>query len=128
MAGSVNRVFLVGHLGADPELKYTPSGRPVANMRIATSESWKDQSGAKQERTEWHRIVVWGDQAEACGKYLAKGRLCAIEGKLQTRSYDKDGQKHYATDIVADRVTFLGGNDKPAPDPQRRNDNDDPGF
>lgn len=108
MAGSVNKVFLVGSLGADPELKYTPSSRPVCNFRMATSENWKDKSGARQERTEWHRVVAWGDLAETCGKYLAKGRLVHVEGKLQTRTYDKDGQKHYATEIVADRVTFLG--------------------
>lgn len=108
MAGSVNMVFVVGYLGADPEVKYTPSGKPVANMSVATSESWKDDRGAKQERTEWHRIVVWGDQAEACGKYLAKGRLVAVQGKLQTRSWEKDGQKRYTTEIRADRVTFLG--------------------
>ena len=109
MAGSFQRVILVGHLGADPEVKYTQGGQAVANMRVATSESWKDSAGARQERTEWHSIVAWGDQAEACGKYLGKGRLVAVEGKLQTRTYDKDGQKHYKTEIRADRVTFLGG-------------------
>ena len=107
--GSVNRVILVGHLGADVELKYTPAGRAVANLRIATSESYKDKSGAKQEKTEWHRVTAWGDTAENCSKYLSKGRSVYIEGKLQTRSYDKDGQKHYSTDVVADRVVFLGG-------------------
>lgn len=115
MAGSVNKVFLVGCLGADPELKYTPSSRPVANFSIATSENWKDKGGTKQERTEWHRIVAWGDLAETCQKYLTKGRLVHVEGKLQTRTYDKDGQKHYRTEVVADRVTFLGSaGDKPA--------------
>lgn len=108
MAGSVNKVFLVGSLGADPELKYTPSSRPVCNFRMATTDTWKDKSGARQERTEWHRIVAWGDLAETCSKYLAKGRLVHVEGKLQTRTYEKDGQKHYATEVVADRVTFLG--------------------
>jgi single-strand DNA-binding protein len=98
----------VGTLGADPELKYTPSSRPVCNFRMATSETWKDRNGAKQERTEWHRVVCWGDLAETCSKYLAKGRLVHVEGKLQTHSYDKDGQKHYTTEVVADRVTFLG--------------------
>jgi single-strand DNA-binding protein len=108
--GSVNKVILVGRLGADPELKSTQSGRSVCNLSVATSEQWKDkQTGQKQEKTEWHRVTVWGDQAENCGKFLAKGREVYIEGKLQTRSYEKDGQKHYATDIVADRVTFLGG-------------------
>jgi single-strand DNA-binding protein len=106
---SVNRVILIGNLGADPELKYTPSSRALCNLRVATTEVFKDKSGAKQERTEWHRVTVWGDQAENCSKYLAKGRSVYIEGKLQTRSYEKDGQKHYATDVVADRVVFLGG-------------------
>ena len=106
--GSVNKVILVGNLGADPELKYTPSSRPLCNLRIATTEVYKDKSGQRQEKTEWHRVTVWGDQAENCNKYLAKGRSVYVEGRLQTRSYDKDGQKHYATDVVADRVVFLG--------------------
>ena len=107
--GSVNKVILIGNLGADPELKYTPTSRPLCNLRIATSEVFKDKAGQRQEKTEWHRVTVWGDQAENCSKYLAKGRSVYIEGRLQTRSYDKDGQKHYATDVVADRVVFLGG-------------------
>ena len=106
--GSVNKVILIGNLGADPELKYTPSQRPLCNLRIATTEVYKDKAGVRQEKTEWHRVTVWGDQAENCNKYLAKGRSVYVEGRLQTRSYDKDGQKHYATDIVADRVVFLG--------------------
>ncbi len=106
--GSVNKVILLGNLGADPELKYTPSNRPVCNLRLATNEVFKDKSGQRQERTEWHRVTVWGDQGENCSKYLQKGRSVYIEGRLQTRSYDKDGQKHYATDVVADRVVFLG--------------------
>ena len=106
--GSVNKVILVGNLGADPELKYTPSSRPLCNLRIATTDVFKDKGGQRQERTEWHRVTVWGDQAENCSKYLSKGRSVYIEGRLQTRSYDKDGQKHYATDVVADRVVFLG--------------------
>jgi single-strand DNA-binding protein len=107
--GSVNSVFIVGHLGADPEVKHMQNNRAVCNLSVATSEQWKDKSGQKQEKTEWHRISVFGEQAESCGKYLAKGRLVAVQGKLQTRSYEKDGQKHYATDVVADRVVFLGG-------------------
>src|SRR5262250_1632842 len=107
--GSVNKVILVGNLGTDPELTYTPSSRPLCNLRIATTDVFKDKSGQKQERTEWHRVTVWGDTAENCSKYLSKGRSVYVEGRLQTRSYDKEGQKHYATDIVADRVVFLGG-------------------
>jgi single-strand DNA-binding protein len=106
--GSVNKVILIGNLGADPELKHTPSNRALCNLRIATTEVYKDKGGQRQEKTEWHRITVWGDQAENCSKYLSKGRSVYVEGRLQTRSYDKDGQKHYATDVVADRVVFLG--------------------
>ncbi len=107
---SVNKVILVGNLGADPELKYTPSNRPLCNLRIATSDVYKDKTGQRQEKTEWHRVTVWGDQAENCNKYLAKGRMVYVEGRLQTRTWDdKDGNKRYATDIVADRVQFLGG-------------------
>lgn len=107
--GSVNKVILVGNLGADPELKYTPQSRALCNLRIATTEVYKDKSGQKKEQTEWHRVTVWGDQAENCNKYLAKGRSVYVEGRLQTRSYEKDGQKHYTTDIVADKIVFLGG-------------------
>ncbi len=106
--GSVNKVILVGNLGADPELKYTPTNRALCNLRIATTEVYKDKGGQRQEKTEWHRVTVWGDSAQNCAKYLAKGRSVYVEGRLQTRSYDKDGQKHYATDVVADRVVFLG--------------------
>jgi single-strand DNA-binding protein len=106
--GSVNKVILVGNLGADPELKYTPSNRPVCNLSVATNEVFKDKSGQRQERTEWHRVTVWGDQAENCSKYLAKGRMVYVEGRLQTRSWDdKEGKKRYSTDVVADRVVFL---------------------
>jgi single-strand DNA-binding protein len=108
--GSVNKVILIGNLGADPELKYTPSNRPVCNLSLATNEVFKDKSGQRQERTEWHRVTVWGDSAENCSKYLAKGRTVYIEGRLQTRSWDdKEGKKRYSTEVVADRVVFLGG-------------------
>lgn len=107
--GSVNKVILVGNLGADPELRYTPSNKPVANMRVATTEVYKDKGGQRQEKTEWHRITVWGDMAENCNKYLSKGRSVYVEGRLQTRSYDKEGQTHYATEVVAMKVVFLGG-------------------
>lgn len=107
---SVNKVILVGRLGQDPELKYTPSGAPVCNFSMATSESWVDKSGQKQERTEWHRIVVWNKIAELCHKYLSKGRQAYIEGRLQTRSWeDQNGQKRYTTEINASTVQFLGG-------------------
>ena len=108
--GSVNKVILVGNLGAEPELKYTPAGKAVCNLSLATNEVWKDKSGQKQEKTEWHRVQVWGDMAENCSKYLAKGRMAYVEGKLQTRKWqDKNGQDRYTTEVVADRVVFLGG-------------------
>jgi single-strand DNA-binding protein len=112
MAGGVNKVILVGNLGADPEVRFTPSGQAVANFRIATSESWNDKSGQKQERTEWHRIVVWGKLGELCGEYLKKGRQCFVEGRLQTREWtDKENKKNYTTEVVANNVVFLGGRD-----------------
>lgn len=106
---SVNKVILVGNLGVDPELKHTNGGKAVANLSIATNESFKNAAGERQDRTEWHRVTVWGDQAEVCAKYLEKGRMVYVEGKLQTRSWEQDGQKRYATEIIADKVTFLGG-------------------
>lgn len=106
--GSLNKVQLIGFLGADPELKYVASGRAVCNLRIATSEKWKDkQSGQMKEQTEWTRVVIWGETGENVSKYLSKGSQVYVEGKLQTRTYDKDGQKHYATDVVAHSVVFL---------------------
>lgn len=106
---SVNKVILVGRLGQNPEVRYTPSGAAVANFSVATNESWMDKSGQKQERTEWHRIVVWGKLAELCSKYLTKGRQAYIEGRLQTRQWqDKDGQTKYTTEVQAQTVQFLG--------------------
>src|SRR4051794_39155779 len=113
MAGGVNKVILVGNLGADPDMRYTPSGQGVCELRIATSESWNDKNGQRQERTEWHRIVVWGKRAEVCSKYLAKGRQVFVEGRIQTRTYDdKDGNKRYITEIIANDVQFLGGGNR----------------
>ena len=107
---SLNKVLLIGNLGKDPELRFTPSGRAVARFPVATSEQWTDQSGQKQDRTEWHNIVVWGKQAETCGQYLSKGRQVFIEGSVRSRQYDdKEGQKRYITEIIAQRVQFLGG-------------------
>lgn len=107
---SVNKVILVGRLGQDPDVRYTPSGAAVANFSVATNESWTDKSGQKQERTEWHRVVVWGKQAELCKQYLSKGRQIYIEGKLQTRQWqDKDNQTKYTTEIQAQGIQFLGG-------------------
>jgi single-strand DNA-binding protein len=106
----VNRVILVGNLGKDPEVRFTPNGRAVAKFPVATSERWTDQEGNKQERTEWHNVVVWGKQAETCGQYLAKGRQVFVEGSIRSRQYDdKEGNKRYITEIVARDVRFLGG-------------------
>jgi single-strand DNA-binding protein len=106
---SVNKVILLGNLGRDPETRYTTGGDAVTNLRIATSEQWKDKNGEKQERTEWHSVVLFGRQAEIAGEYLKKGRSVYIEGRLQTRKYtDKEGQEKYATEIVADRMQLLG--------------------
>lgn len=106
----VNKVILLGRLGQDPELKYTPSGVAVCNFSLATSESWNDKtSGKKQERTEWHRVVVWGKLAELCNQYLSKGRQAFVEGRIQTRSWeDQDGFKRYAVEINATTVQFIG--------------------
>ena len=109
MAG-INKVILVGNLGQDPEIRYMADGTAVTTFRIATSDQWKDkQTGEKKERTEWHRIVAWRQLGEICGKYLSKGRQVYVEGKLQTRSWEKDGVTHYMTEIVASDVQFLGG-------------------
>lgn len=107
---SVNKVILIGNLGKDPEVRFTSNGRAVAHFPIATSEVWNDVNGSRQERTEWHNIIVWGKQGETCGQYLAKGRQVYVEGSIRSRSYDdKDGNKRYVTEIVAQRVRFLGG-------------------
>ncbi len=107
---SLNRVTLIGNLGKDPEKRFTPGGQAVTTFSIATSERWKDKNtGQNQERTEWHRIVVWGTQAENCAQYLAKGRQVCVEGRLQTRQWeDKDGVKKTTTEIIAQRVLFMG--------------------
>ncbi len=125
MAGGINKVILVGNLGQDPEIRYTADGRPIANFSIATSESWKDKnSGEKREKTEWHRVVVFGKLAEICGEYLSKGRQVYIEGKLQTRKWQgQDGQDRYTTEIVVDQRGIMqmlgtreggGGGPRPA--------------
>jgi single-strand DNA-binding protein len=109
MSKSLNKVQLIGNLGKDPELKYTSAGVAVATFSIATSDSWKDQEGNTQERTEWHNIVAWRKLAEICGEWLKKGKRVYIEGKLQTRTYEKDGVKKYMTEIVADQLIMLDG-------------------
>ncbi len=106
---SLNKVMLIGHLGRDPEVRYTSAGDAVANLALATSETWKDKNGEKQERTEWHRVSMFGRQAEIAGEYLKKGSSVYIEGRLQTRKWnDKDGNERYTTEIIADRMQMLG--------------------
>ena len=107
---SVNKVILVGNLGRDPEVRYMPSGDAMVNLSIATAENWKDKNGDRQEKTEWHRVVMFGRLAEIAGEYLKKGSQAYIEGRLQTRKWtDKEGQEKYTTEIVADRMQMLGG-------------------
>ena len=108
--GSVNKVILVGNLGRDAELRYTPGGAAVATLNMATTEVWNDKQGQRQEKTEWHRIILWGKQAESLQEYLTKGKQIYVEGRLQTRQWDdKDGNKRYTTEVKADRITLLGG-------------------
>ena len=107
--GSVNKVILVGNLGRDAEVRYTPGGAPVASFSIATTENWTSKDGEKHEQTEWHRIVLWGKSAESLQPYLTKGKQIYVEGRLQTRNWEKDGQKHYTTEVKADRIVLLSG-------------------
>lgn len=110
MARGVNKVILLGSLGADPEMRFTQSGSAVANMRLATNEEWKDKEGQKQERTEWHSIAIFGKLAEIAGQYLRKGAQVYVEGSLRTRKWqDKDGADRYTTEIVANEMRMLGG-------------------
>lgn len=107
---SVNKVILIGNLGADPEVRYTQNGGAVANLSVATNERWTDRDGNPQERTEWHNVTVWGKTAEHCGQYLSKGRSVYVEGRIQSRTYtDRDGNERKVWDVVAQQVTFLGG-------------------
>lgn len=123
MSRGVNKVILVGNLGADPETRYTANGGAITNIRIATSEQWKDkQTGENQERTEWHRVVLFGKLGEIAGEYLKKGRQVYIEGSLRTNKYtDKDGVERYSTDIVANEMQMLGGQGGDGERPQRGN-------
>lgn len=113
MSGALNRVQIIGNLGKDPEVRYTPGGEAVANFTVATNENWTDKAGAKQEHVEWHRVVVWGKAAEACGEFLSKGRQVYVEGRLKTRAWkNKEGVDQYTTEIIASPVggvIFLGG-------------------
>ena len=106
----LNMAQIIGHLGRDPDVRYTPEGTAIANLAVATNQTWKDKSGEKQERTEWHRVVLFGKVAEIAGEYLKKGSLVYLQGRLQTRKWqDKDGQDRYTTEIVANEMQMLGG-------------------
>jgi single-strand DNA-binding protein len=109
MAEGLNRVILLGNLGADPELRVTPGGQAVLKLRLATNETYLDRNNVRQDRTEWHRVTVWGRRAEALGKILSKGDLLLVEGRLQTSSYEKNGEKRYSTEIVANNIVLPGG-------------------
>jgi len=109
MAEGLNRVMLIGNLGADPELRVTPGGQSVLKLRLATNESYLDKNNVRQERTEWHRVTVWGRRAEALGKLLAKGETIYVEGRISTTSYEKDGEKKYSTEVVATNIILTGG-------------------
>ncbi|NLY95363.1 MAG: single-stranded DNA-binding protein [Myxococcales bacterium] len=110
MAEGLNKVILIGNLGADPELRYTQGNQPVLSMRLATTESFVNRAGERQERTDWHNVTLWGKRAEALSKFLTKGRTICVEGRIQYRSYeDRDGNKRTATDIVASNVILMGG-------------------
>ena len=108
MAEGLNRVMLLGNLGADPELRVTPGGQAVLKLRLATNESYLDRNNVRQERTEWHRVTVWGRRAEALGKILQKGDSLFVEGRLQTSSYEKNGEKRYSTEVVANNIVLPG--------------------
>jgi len=120
-----NKAIIAGRLGRDPEIRYTTAGKAVCNFSVATSEVWTDANGEKQEKTEWHNVTCWEKLAEACGNFLAKGRQCIVEGKIQTRKWqDKEGNDRYSTDIIASRVEFLGSkndqqNQKPSSEPAK---------
>ena len=136
---SLNKVMLIGNVGRDPEVRYTPAGDAVANLPLATTDKWKDKDGNRQERTEWHRISFFGRQAEIAGEYLKKGSQIYVEGSLTTRKWtDKDGNERYTTEIRADRMQMLGGRGQnsdgeaapaqPQPQPQRQAQSKQPDF
>lgn len=105
----LNKYMIIGNLGQDPETKFTDSGTAFCRMSIATNRTWRDKDGNKKDETTWHRVVVWGKQAEACGEYLKKGRQVFVEGRFQSREYEVNGEKRWSSECVAERVQFLGG-------------------
>jgi len=122
---SVNKVILVGNLGKEPEVRFMPNGEAVCNFSIATTENWKDKSGVKQEKTEWHNIVMYRKLAEIAGEYLKKGSPVFLEGKLQTRKWEKDGVTRYSTEIIADQMQMLGAKDASTSSAQRQDSSPD---
>ena len=125
MSDGMNRVILIGNLGADPELRHTQGDQAVLNLRMATTESWIDKDGDKKERTDWHNVTIWGKRGEGLARCLNKGSRLCVEGRIQTRSYEKGGEKRYATDIVANNVVLLDGRRPDARDDDRRPARDD---
>jgi single-strand DNA-binding protein len=119
MAEGLNRVMLFGNLGADPELRMTQGGQAILKLRLATTESYLDRNNTRQERTEWHRVTVWGKRGEALSRILSKGDRVFIEGSLRTSSYEKDGQKHYTTEVIANNIILGGGRGRGAGDEDR---------
>ena len=125
---SYNKAIVIGHLGRDPELRHTQNGNPVCNINLATTDKYTAKNGEKVEHTEWHRIVAWGRTAEVCAEYLRKGDAAMFEGRLQTREWEKDGEKQYSTEIVADRMIMLGKRDTTQPElpmGEKKEDNQD---
>jgi len=117
MSRGLNKVLIIGHLGRDPEMRYTPSGRPVTSFSVATTRGWTSADGERREQTEWFNVVAWGNLAEICKQYLHKGQQVYIEGRLQTRGWeDTEGKKHFRTELVAQEMIMLGGHPAPAPD------------
>lgn len=123
MADGLNKVQLIGNLGADPDVRYSGSGKAVVELRLATAESWKDKDGNRQEHTEWHRVVFFGKSAEIIGEYCTKGKQLYVEGRIRTEEYEKDGVKRYATKIMGDQFRLLGG--RPADGSSQRGGRDD---
>lgn len=119
MARSLNKVLLIGRLGADPEMRYTSSGMPVTTFSLATNRQWTDREGNSQEETDWHNVVAWDRLAQICNEHLAKGRLVYLEGRLRTRTYEANGQKQYRTEIVASDMLMLDSAPAVGPEPSR---------
>lgn len=129
MGRGLNKVMIIGHLGRDPELRYTPSGRPVASFSVATSRTWTSSDGERREETEWFNVVAWGNLAEICKAHLSKGQQVYVEGRLQTRGWeDENGTRHYRTELVANEMIVLGDRSSASSEPDDRDDLSDTKF